>query len=244
MLRGQFKAMRQCKWCRLLQVAWGKYPFGQNQFLLCRRGGDFFGTAVSFFSHQAFFMRSAYRNSSITLPKEPHYSIEQGGRSCATARPPVAASAGAPALAVSPSIRAFVAKSVLTRITRYWIHYFHLSSATSTVKMPVFMKKYNFFWQNCKKKTTFMLQKFAMVKYGVFVAKICKHALCASTVRDIWWSPLARQLLPPCFRYVRLTSYEVCYEYAASLSFRFKHNMYVIVTPDSNASDLRLTMCA
>ena len=42
-----------------------------------------------------------------------------------------------------------------------------------------------------------MLQKCAMVKYGVFVAKICKHALCASTVRDIWWSPLARQLLPP-----------------------------------------------
>ena len=42
-----------------------------------------------------------------------------------------------------------------------------------------------------------MLQKFAMVKYCVFVAKICKHALCASTVRDIWWSPLARQLLPP-----------------------------------------------
>ena len=45
-----------------------------------------------------------------------------------------------------------------------------------------------------------MLQKFAMVKYGVFVAKICKHALCASAVRDIWWSPLARQLLPPCTR--------------------------------------------
>ena len=43
-----------------------------------------------------------------------------------------------------------------------------------------------------------MLQKFAMVKYGVFVANICKHALCASAVRDIWWSPLARQLLPPC----------------------------------------------
>ena len=42
-----------------------------------------------------------------------------------------------------------------------------------------------------------MLQKFAMVKYGVFVAKICKHALRASAVRDIWWSPLARQLLPP-----------------------------------------------
>ena len=42
----------------------------------------------------------------------------QGGRSCATARLPVAASAGALALAGSPSIRAFVAKSVLTRITR------------------------------------------------------------------------------------------------------------------------------
>ena len=47
-----------------------------------------------------------------------------------------------------------------------------------------------------------MLQKFAMVKFGVFVAKICKHALCASTVRDIWWSPLARQLLPPCFKVI------------------------------------------
>ena len=84
----------------------------------------------------------------------------QGGRSCATARPPVAASAGAPALAGSPSIRAFVAKSVLTRITRYWIHYFQLFSATSTVKMPVFMKNYKFCWQNCKKN-------------DVYVAKIC-----------------------------------------------------------------------
>ena len=120
----------------------------------------------------------------------------QGGRSCAPARPPVAASAGAPALAGSASIRAFVAKSVLTQITRYRMHYFQLFSATSIVKMPVFMKNHKFCWQNCK-KTTFMLQKFAMVKYDVFVAKICKHALCASTVRDIWWSPLARQLLPP-----------------------------------------------
>ena len=76
------------------------------------------------------------------------------------ARPPVAASAGAPALAGSPSIRAFVAKSVLTRITRYWIHYFQLFSATSTVKMPVFMKNYKFCWQNCKKN-------------DVYVAKIC-----------------------------------------------------------------------
>ena len=87
-------------------------------------------------------------------------SSQQGGRSCATARPPVAASAGAPALAGSPSIRAFVAKSVLTRITRYWIHYFQLFSATSTVKMPVFMKNYKFCWQNCKKN-------------DVYVAKIC-----------------------------------------------------------------------
>ena len=45
-----------------------------------------------------------------------------------------------------------------------------------------------------------MLQKFAMVKYGVFVAKICKHALCASAVKDIWWSPLVRQLLPPWYK--------------------------------------------
>ena len=117
------------------------------------------------------------------------------------ARPPVSASAGAPALAGSPSIRAFVAKSVLTRITRYWIHYFQLFSATSTVKMPVFMKNYNFFGKIVK-KTTFMLQKFAMVKYGVFVAKICKHALRTSAVRDIWWSPLVRQLLPPCFKHM------------------------------------------
>ena len=42
----------------------------------------------------------------------------QGGRSCATARPPISTSAGAPALAGSPSIRAFVAKTVLMRITR------------------------------------------------------------------------------------------------------------------------------
>ena len=76
------------------------------------------------------------------------------------ARPPVSASAGAPALAGSPSIRAFVAKSVLMRITRYWIHYFQLFSATSTVKMPVFMKNYKFCWQNCKKN-------------DVYVAKIC-----------------------------------------------------------------------
>ena len=43
-----------------------------------------------------------------------------------------------------------------------------------------------------------MLQKFTMVEYGVFVAKIYKPSLCASTVRDIWWSPLARKLLPTC----------------------------------------------
>ena len=72
----------------------------------------------------------------------------------------VCAGAAAPALAGSPSIRAFVAKSVLTRITRYRMHYFQLFSATSTVKMPVFMKNYKFCWQNCKKN-------------DVYVAKIC-----------------------------------------------------------------------
>jgi len=41
-----------------------------------------------------------------------------------------------------------------------WIHYFQLFSATSTVKMPVFMKNYKFCWQNCKKN-------------DVYVAKIC-----------------------------------------------------------------------
>ena len=51
-------------------------------------------------------------------------SSQQGGRSCATARPPVSASAGAPALAGSPSIRAFVAKSVLSRFTRFWMYRF------------------------------------------------------------------------------------------------------------------------
>ena len=40
------------------------------------------------------------------------------------ARPPVSASAGAPALAGSPSIRAFVAKSILSRFTRFWMYHF------------------------------------------------------------------------------------------------------------------------
>ena len=44
--------------------------------------------------------------------------LDQGGRSCATARPPVSASAGA------PSIRAFVAKSVLSQFTRFWMYSF------------------------------------------------------------------------------------------------------------------------
>ena len=57
-----------------------------------------------------------------------------------------------------------------------------------------------------------MLQKFAMVKYGVFVAKICKHALCASAVRDIWWSPLARQLLPPCLGQCSILNYKIYLE--------------------------------
>ena len=49
---------------------------------------------------------------------------KQGAISCATARPPVAASAGALTLAGSPSIRAFVAKSILSRFTRFWMYHF------------------------------------------------------------------------------------------------------------------------
>ena len=48
----------------------------------------------------------------------------QGAISCATARPPVAASAGALTLAGSPSIRAFVAKSILSRFTHFWMYHF------------------------------------------------------------------------------------------------------------------------
>ena len=51
-----------------------------------------------------------------------------GAISCATAQPPVAASAGALMLAGSPSmyarIRAFVAKSILLRFMRFWMYYF------------------------------------------------------------------------------------------------------------------------
>ena len=120
----------------------------------------------------------------------------QGGRSCATARPPVSASAGAPALAGSPSIRAFVAKSVLMRITRYWIHYFQLFSATSTVKMPVFMKNYKFCWQNCKKNDVYVA-KICNCKIRCFLSRKFANARSALALRDIWRSPLARQLLPP-----------------------------------------------
>ena len=48
----------------------------------------------------------------------------KGGRSCETARPAVSASAGAPALVGSPSICAFVAKSVLSLYTRFWMYRF------------------------------------------------------------------------------------------------------------------------
>ena len=99
-------------------------------------------------------------------------------------------------LAGSPSIRAFVAKSVLTRITRYWIHYFQLFSATSTVKMPVFMKNYKFCWQNCKTNDVYVA-KICNGKIRCFGRENLQHALRASAVRDMWWSPLARQLLPP-----------------------------------------------
>ena len=48
----------------------------------------------------------------------------QGAISYATARPSVAASAGALTLAGSPSIRDFVAKSVLSRFTCFWVYHF------------------------------------------------------------------------------------------------------------------------
>ena len=50
--------------------------------------------------------------------------LNAGDRVAEVARPPVAASAGAPALAGSPSIRAFVANSVLLRFTRFWLYRF------------------------------------------------------------------------------------------------------------------------
>ena len=48
----------------------------------------------------------------------------QGAINCATAQLPVAASAGALTLAGSPSIRAFVAKSILSRFTCFWMNHF------------------------------------------------------------------------------------------------------------------------
>ena len=48
----------------------------------------------------------------------------QGAISCATAQPPVAASAGGLTLAGSPSIRAFVAKLILSQFTRFWMYHF------------------------------------------------------------------------------------------------------------------------
>ena len=51
-------------------------------------------------------------------------AVIQGAISCGTALPPVAASAGALTLAGSPSIRAFVAKSILSRFTRFWMYHF------------------------------------------------------------------------------------------------------------------------
>ena len=52
------------------------------------------------------------------------YSQKQGAISCATARPPVSASTGALTLAGSPSIHAIVAKSILSRFTRFWMYRF------------------------------------------------------------------------------------------------------------------------
>ena len=56
--------------------------------------------------------------------KNEDFPREQGVLSCATARPPVAASAGTLTLAGSPSIRNFIAKSVLSRITQFCLYKF------------------------------------------------------------------------------------------------------------------------
>ena len=56
----------------------------------------------------------------LTWPVPGCYKL----RDRATARPPVAASAGALTLAGSPSIRAFVAKSILSRFARFWMYHF------------------------------------------------------------------------------------------------------------------------
>ena len=69
-------------------------------------------------------VRSDAHCANGTLSDPLTYCLKQGGRSCVTARPSVSASAGAPALAGSPSIRAFVAKSVLSLFTRFWMYHF------------------------------------------------------------------------------------------------------------------------
>ena len=59
-------------------------------------------------------------------------SRQQGAISCATVRPLVDASAGALTLAGSPSIRAFVAKSVLSQFTRFWMYHFQPQQTCSS----------------------------------------------------------------------------------------------------------------
>ena len=85
---------------------------------LCLQWNDFQDNIKSAFGN----LREDNDFADVTLACED--GQQQGAISCATARPPVAASAGALTLAGSPSIRAFVAKSILSRFTRFWMFHF------------------------------------------------------------------------------------------------------------------------
>ena len=55
-------------------------------------------------------------------------------------------------------------------------------------------------WKYCTivKKQKNCRQKFAIIKYQCFLSRKFANARSALALRDIWRSPLARQLLPPC----------------------------------------------
>ena len=75
----------------------------------------FLGGETHIFGDMSEMKRAKYQTS---------IGCKQGAISCATARPPVAASTGALTLAGSPSIHAIVAKSILSRFTRFWMYRF------------------------------------------------------------------------------------------------------------------------
>ena len=118
---------RQCNWQLIDFDKAGRagHHIDQHQHHASRRG------SVSVCLFNCCQRQNLLQTASIIIHRKSHtvsvhlyLRVEQGGRSCATARPPVSASAGAPALAGSPSIRAFVAKSVLSRFTCFWMYRF------------------------------------------------------------------------------------------------------------------------